>query len=244
MSRVATLAFDIVQGPQDYRLPAEADVPALQAPFVATTRFGVALGRVVALPAEDADVPNDTARPAQPEDLAQAVANQQMACRGLRHCRELVVQHELPMHLVESFLSLDRSQLTVFFTAPGRVDFRGLLRDVVRDLHVPIRLEQVGERDVARLVGGAGRCGRIICCHSWMPHFDPVSMKHVKAQDLPPVPSQLGGLCGKLRCCLRFELPEEEGREGPHHRCPHAVSPAKTTAWRWYEDESGPLDPD
>jgi cell fate regulator YaaT (PSP1 superfamily) len=243
VASVATLAFEVVQGPQFYRVEPELANLPLRSPMIGLTRFGAAVGRLVARPevAGSAELPTETAWLAAPEDVRRSIEDLVTARSALARCRQLTERHDLPMDFCHSFLALDHAQLTFFFTAPGRVDFRGLLRDLVHEFHTPIRLEQVGERDVARLLGGMGRCGRVVCCQAWMSGFEPVSMKHAKAQDLAPVPGQLGGLCGKLRCCLRFEL---ECEHAAHRRCGLGQTPVKTAAWRWYEDEAGPLDPD
>jgi len=243
---MATVLFDVVQGPHYYRFPL-ADATALVLPLgsamVGMTRYGLALGRLAAVAERNnGNLPPDETHPASQADLATAAENAQRAAQSLTLCRDLVLRHELPMRLIQGFLSLDRGQLSFFFTAPGRIDFRIMLRDAVRAFQMPIRLEQVGDRDVARLLGGVGRCGREVCCSAWMPEFAPVSMKHAKEQDLPPVPSQLGGLCGKLRCCLRFEIePEDADHE---RRAGRRRQPVKTAAYHWSEDEAGPLDPD
>lgn len=223
MPQVAVLGFDHVQGPHYFRV--QADGLTRGQPMVAPTRFGLAVGRIT-LPTYEAaliDVPLDPARPATGQDLSDDRACQAAADEALAVCRELVRRHDLPMKLFLSFLSLDREQLTFFFTAPGRVDFRALLRDLVRQFSTPIRLEQIGERDCARLLGGLGRCGRCCCCVTWLPRFEPVSMAHAKEQGLNAVPGQLAGVCGKLRCCLRYELDnaDEPGlAELPQHRRP------------------------
>ncbi|MBI5832299.1 MAG: hypothetical protein HZB16_08335 [Armatimonadetes bacterium] len=246
MSALATVLFDIVQGPHYYRLPladATGELVPLGTAMVGLTRYGMAVGRLASLgERSEGPMPPDDTHPASQADLATSAENTHLSSRALGQLRDLVVQHDLPMRLVEGYLSLDRGQLTFFFTAPGRIDFRMMLRDAVRIFQMPIRLEQVGDRDVARLLGGVGRCGREVCCSAWMPEFAPVSMKHAKEQDLPPVPSQLGGLCGKLRCCLRFELDAEEGES--ERRPGRRRLPVKTAAFHWSEDESGPLDPD
>ena len=245
MSAVATVLYDIVQGPHYYRVPladAMGELLPVGTAMVGMTRYGLSLGRLAAVAERgDGTLPPDETHPATQADLTRNSENTRFAARSLAQCRELAQHHDLPMRLVGCFLSHDRAQLTFFFTAPGRVDFRMMLRDAVRCFQMPIRLEQVGDRDVARMLGGVGRCGREVCC-TWMPEFAPVSMKHAKEQDLPPVPSQLGGLCGKLRCCLRFELDPDESE---HERRPgRRRLPVKTAAYHWSEDESGPLDPD
>lgn len=238
MARVGTLRFDHVQGPQYYRL-SEGDWPT-RTPMVALTRYGGAVGYLIAPPEEvaTAPLPEDWAEPAAPADLNRRDENEAMAADALARCARLVARHELPMKLAKAFWALDRRQLTFFYSAPTRVDFRALLRDLVREFRTQLRLEQVGDRDIARLVGGCGRCGRNLCCCSWLPHFEPVSISHAREQGLAPVPSQLAGSCGRLRCCLRFE--SDEHHDGEHRHpwdlaCPKR--PIKTAAYHLYYDE-------
>ena len=233
------VAFEYVQGTQFYGVAAELAGLYHAAPLVALTRYGQSLGRLVLGPyeAERANLPTERAHLATESDIYQAAENAQAAASALARCRELVFRHDLPMRLAQAYLALDRRQITFFFRAPGRIDFRLLLRDLVREMPAPVRLEQVGERDVARILGGVGRCGQQVCCRTWMPHFDPVSIKHARQQDLPPAPSQLGGLCGKLRCCLRFEIDPDDEFDRPR-RAYDGTTPVKTASFRVTDDDA------
>ena len=95
--------------------------------------------------------------------------------------------------------------MTVFFSAEERVDFRDLVRDLGRRLHTRIEMKQIGARDETKLAGGVGACGRELCCSSWLREFQPVSVKMAKEQGLSLNPSKLAGMCGRLKCCLRYE---------------------------------------
>jgi hypothetical protein len=109
------------------------------------------------------------------------------------------------MKVVGTEYSFDGSRLTVFFTSEQRVDFRQLVRDLARDFKTHIDLRQIGVRDEAKIVGGVGRCGRPLCCATWLSDFSPVSIRMAKAQDLPLSPMEISGLCGRLLCCLTYE---------------------------------------
>ena len=93
-----------------------------------------------------------------------------------------------------------------FFTSEERVDFRELVRELASEFKTRIELRQIGVRDEARLLSGYGTCGRPLCCSTWLKSFEPVSIKMAKQQDLALNPSRLSGLCGRLKCCLRYEL--------------------------------------
>ena len=108
----------------------------------------------------------------------------------------------------------DGSRLIFYFTAEGRVDFRELVRELASEFHTRIEMRQIGARDEAKMLGGYGSCGRPLCCTTWLNAFEPVSIKMAKQQDLSLNPSRLSGLCGRLKCCLRYELPNAKGVRG------------------------------
>src|SRR4051794_33218153 len=123
--------------------------------------------------------------------------------------KRLVRQHELPMKPVGIDVQ-DRGnppKIVVYFSAPHRVDFRDLLRDLARTLDSKIELRQLGARDEARVQGGIGPCGRDLCCATFLKDFEPVSVRMAKDQDLPVNPLKISGACGRLLCCLKYEHP-------------------------------------
>jgi cell fate regulator YaaT (PSP1 superfamily) len=124
---------------------------------------------------------------------------------ALRLCQERIIQHKLPMKLVESEYTFDGSRLTFYFTAEERVDFRALVRDLAAIFRTRIELRQIGARDQAKLQGGVGVCGKTLCCSSWITDFGIVSIKMAKEQGLPLNPSKISGVCGRLMCCLSYE---------------------------------------
>ncbi len=124
---------------------------------------------------------------------------------ALVHCHERIVQHHLPMKLVEAEYTFDGSRLTFYFTADERVDFRALVRDLAAMFRTRIELRQIGARDQAKLQGGVGPCGKTLCCSSWITDFGIVSIKMAKEQGLPLNPSKISGVCGRLMCCLSYE---------------------------------------
>ncbi|MDP9417157.1 MAG: hypothetical protein M3P48_04850, partial [Actinomycetota bacterium] len=97
--------------------------------------------------------------------------------------------------------------LTIYFSAPHRVDFRQLVRDLAAELHARIELRQLPPRDEARAQGGIGPCGRDLCCATFLKDFEPVSVRMAKDQDLPLNPLKISGACGRLMCCLKYEHP-------------------------------------
>jgi cell fate regulator YaaT (PSP1 superfamily) len=120
-------------------------------------------------------------------------------------------QLELQMKLSRVEQAFDGSRILFYFTADGRVDFRELVRLLAAEFRTRIEMRQIGVRDEARMLGGYGSCGRPLCCTTWLQSFDPVSIRMAKQQELALNPSKLSGLCGRLKCCLRYELPNAKG---------------------------------
>jgi cell fate regulator YaaT (PSP1 superfamily) len=129
-------------------------------------------------------------------------------------CRERIRERALPMRLVQAEQSAESRKITFQFTAEGRVDFRELVRDLAQHLRVRVEMRQIGVRDEAASGGGYGPCGRALCCSTFLKGFAPISIKMAKAQRLSLNPSKLSGMCGRLKCCLRYEY-DAPGGESP-----------------------------
>jgi cell fate regulator YaaT (PSP1 superfamily) len=128
--------------------------------------------------------------------------------------KRLIREHGLPMkviavdHVLESPTATSSgSRTTIYFTAPHRVDFRALVRDLGATLHCRVELRQLSARDSARVQGGIGSCGRDLCCATFLTDFEPVTIRMAKDQDLPLNPLRISGACGRLMCCLKYEHP-------------------------------------
>lgn len=121
-------------------------------------------------------------------------------------CNELIAQHNLSMRLVRTNYTFDRKKLTFYFTAPSRVDFRNLLKDLTQVFRkVRIDLRHIGVRDETSILEGTGLCGREFCCSSWLKNFNSINIKLAKDQGMPINPSKISGTCGRLLCCLDYE---------------------------------------
>lgn len=177
---------------------------------IVETARGRTLGRIVFAPKMVADSEISGAlkpvvRKATPWDLVQ---NDQMAHRepeALQVCRTRAAALGLPIKVVRVEFSFDGSSAIVYFTSEQRVDFRNLVHDLSQSLRARVEMRQVGVRDEAKFLGGFGRCGRDLCCASWLREFAPVSIKMAKAQDLPLNAPEVSGVCGRLLCCLAYE---------------------------------------
>jgi cell fate regulator YaaT (PSP1 superfamily) len=144
---------------------------------------------------------------ASEEDLSRDDVNRSRRAEARVASRRLAREHDLPMKII-GVDYLDRSNVfTVYFSAPQRVDFRGLVKDLASRLRARVELRQIGPRDEARLQGGIGPCGRDLCCATFLKDFEPVSVRMAKDQDLPVNPLRIAGACGRLMCCLKYEHP-------------------------------------
>ncbi len=144
-------------------------------------------------------------RAARPEELQTLAALRRDEERVRTETRRKVTEHGLKMKVTEAEWQFDRNKLLIYFTAERRVDFRDLVRDLARTFRTRIELRQIGVRDEAALLGGVGRCGRELCCSTWLPELKPVSLQLAKDQNLSLNPSQISGCCGRLMCCLMYE---------------------------------------
>ena len=144
-------------------------------------------------------------RKADASDLIQERQNREKAKRAMAICVERVGALRLPMKLLQAEYNFDGTQVTVYFAADARVDFRELVRDVAAQLRCKVQLHQVGPRDQAKMIGGVGPCGLTLCCATFLTDFAPISMKMAKDQSLFMNPVKFSGVCGKLMCCLRYE---------------------------------------
>jgi cell fate regulator YaaT (PSP1 superfamily) len=156
-------------------------------------------------------------RPAQPEDLEVFERNRSKEVRAFGTAKERIVHRDVEMKLVDVEYQFDGNRITFFFTAEKRVDFRDLVKDLASIFRTRIELRQIGVRDEAGRIGGVGTCGRELCCATWLRQFEPITLKMAKDQGLSPSPSKISGACGRLKCCLRYELDfyKESSREFP-----------------------------
>lgn len=156
----------------------------------------------------------DVIRKATPEDEAKVEENKVKAREAWEIAVKKIEKHGLEMKLVDVEYTFDNSKLIFYFTADGRVDFRELVKDLASVFRTRIELRQIGVRDEAKMLGGIGPCGRVVCCNTFLGDFDPVSIKMAKQQNLSLNPVKISGLCGRLMCCLKYESDSyEDGDE-------------------------------
>ncbi|MDO8577892.1 MAG: regulatory iron-sulfur-containing complex subunit RicT [Dehalococcoidales bacterium] len=144
-------------------------------------------------------------RKATPEDIKRSVELEAKEKEALAECGKLVDKLKLPMKLTSADYDFDGKRVTIYFRSEERVDFRELVRELAGELRVRVELRQTRPRDEAKEIGGCGRCGRTLCCSSYLHEFAPVSIKMAKVQNLPLNPMKISGVCGRLMCCLVYE---------------------------------------
>jgi cell fate regulator YaaT (PSP1 superfamily) len=144
-------------------------------------------------------------RRATPWDLLQSHQWSRKEQEALAICREQAAQHKLTMKVIRCEYNFEGGRLTVYFSADNRIDFRALVRDLAKVLQTRIEMRQIGVRDEAKLLDGVGKCGRQLCCTSWLREFAPVGIRMAKNQQLPLNPDEISGVCGRLLCCLSYE---------------------------------------
>jgi cell fate regulator YaaT (PSP1 superfamily) len=144
-------------------------------------------------------------RVATEDDYKVHQKNLESAKKALKDCNELIKKHNLDMRLLNASFTFDRKQLVFNFLSDNRVDFRGLVRDLAQIYKTRIELRQIGVRDKAKVAGGIGPCGRVLCCAKFLSAFDSVSINMAKNQNLALNPSKINGACGRLLCCLNYE---------------------------------------
>lgn len=159
----------------------------------------------------------DVVRKANGQDQSQHIINKNDAKEAILVCQYLIGKHQLPMRLISSEYTFDRSKLIFYFSADDRVDFRALVKDLAREYRTRIELRQIGVRDEAKIFGGLGPCGRVCCCSSFLTDFSPVTIKMAKDQGLSLNPANISGICGRLMCCLKYE---QEGYEALLEKVP------------------------
>lgn len=216
---------------QTFLLPELAFDPPVRPGDEVVVRNGdvVACGRVVAEPPALAerrrpvgDPPPTVVRRLSHEDVLTRLRQRDKEREAFQLCQLKVRERGLEMKLTRVEHAFDGSKLLFYYTADHRVDFRELVRDLAAAFRMRIEMRQIGVRDEARMLGGYGTCGRPLCCTTWLTSFEPVSIKMAKQQHLSLSPSKLSGVCGRLKCCLRYELPNAKGET--HAGCGQAGS--------------------
>lgn len=189
---------------------------------IVETAKGAEIAQVVEAPhtIDDRDVVGEMkniVRRASAWDLVQQDIWKRKEQEALAICRNKAREHELDIKIVRCDYNYTGGRLLVYFSSENRVDFRLLVRELARIFRTRIEMRQIGVRDEAKLLDGVGKCGRQLCCTSWLREFTPVSIRMAKNQQLPLNPEEISGVCGRLLCCLSYEdeVYKEQNRKMP-----------------------------
>ncbi len=188
-------------------------------------------GRVTRLVSDDADAIRKTpsghvVRCATLMDQAKAKENAVMSKMARDTCAAKAEAAGMTLRFVRVRYSFDRAALMVAFVAEDRPDVKDLARAIASDLNTRVNMTQIGVRDEAAAIGGMGPCGRELCCCTWLQGFDSVNVRMAKSQGLSLNPGAISGMCGRLKCCLRYEydqyrrLERRMPNEGARVECP------------------------
>ena len=167
--------------------------------------IGKIAGDLVECPVEIEKDLKPILRIANKKDLDNYEQNRKNEIIVLEKCSKLIKKNNLDMKLLYCEYTLDRQKLIIYFESEDRVDFRQLVKNLAEEFRVRIELRQVGSRDGAKVLGGLGPCGLIVCCNTFIEEFDNVSIKMAKNQNLSLNPQKISGTCGKLLCCIKYE---------------------------------------
>ena len=189
--------------------PGKLEVETGDKVIVETAR-GVEFGSVVTGPKEVEDDKitqplKSVIRLATDEDKKKEEKNKEKEKEAFKICLEKIHKHGLEMKLIDAEYTFDNNKVLFYFTADGRIDFRELVKDLAAVFKTRIELRQIGVRDETKILGGIGSCGRPLCCATFLPEFNPVSIKMAKEQNLSLNPTKISGVCGRLMCCLKNE---------------------------------------
>ncbi len=189
---------------------------------VVATEQGTGFGHVaIVLEHPPSDLQDITLSPimriASAEDCQIALDNVQMSKQAFTFCKKCIEDRALEMKLVDVEIFFDQSKFIFYFTAPLRIDFRELVKDLVREYHARIELRQIGVRHETQMIGAVGPCGMMCCCRRYLRKFAPVTIRMAKEQSLFLNPVKISGICGRLLCCLSFE---QENYDNFHNACP------------------------
>ena len=157
-------------------------------------------------------------RIADKEDLLCLKKNKDDELKAFKICKKIVKEHDLQMKLLKAEYTLDRTRITFYFCSDGRVDFRMLVKELARIFKTRIEMRQVGTRDSTKILNGLGVCGREFCCSSFLRHFDNISIKMAKDQNLLINPMKISGVCGRLMCCLIYEKELYDNKTKSHNK--------------------------
>jgi len=209
MDRIAEVEIKKIERPTSFRVPDGLEVRQGDFVVVESTQGAQDYGRIMQF--VDArsffrtTVVGRVLRVVGEDDLRRVRENAGMKEEAVKACAARIRDCRLPIKLVDAEYSFDRTRVTFYYWAEGRIDFRRLVKDLAGVFNCRIEMRQIGLRDEAKIKGGCGICGRGLCCSEFLRNFESITMRMVKNQKLPLDMNKITGLCGRLLCCLAFE---------------------------------------
>lgn len=212
--RVLTVMFEVTKKRYFFEVPEGVDYQKGDYVIVETIRgeeIGLSCGKAMMVAGKSIVLPlKPVLKKATESEIENYLKQRKDAKQAFQIGKEQISKHKLPMKLVETEYTFDRSKLIFYFTAEGRIDFRDLVKDLANIFKIRIELRQIGVRDEARILGTVGLCGRELCCRSFINKFDSVSIKMARDQGLVINPTKISGVCGRLLCCINYEYQQYE----------------------------------
>lgn len=200
---------------------------------VVETERGMSLGRVVHGPIERDETTykqglKKVIRKADENDIERLEFNREKEGDAFKICSDKIAKYDLPMKLIAVEYLFDTSKAIFSFTSEERIDFRELVKELANEFHTRIEMRQIGVRDEAKMIGGIGPCGRELCCSSFLSEFETVTVKMAKEQNISLNPAKISGVCGRLMCCLTYEVSEESACSTKKNSCCNNKNPIES----------------
>ena len=209
MDRIAEVEIRKVEKDLYFRIPSNIDVNVRDFVLVEFTEGTVDYGRIYKIMETKTIfspvISGRILRKLNENDFLIIKENNEKKKEAFKICLEKIKEYDLPMRLVDVDFTYDKTKITFYYWAEGRIDFRKLVKDLAKVFNCRIEMRQIGLRDEAKIKGGFGICGRQLCCATFLKEFESITMRMVKNQKLPMDMNKITGLCGRLLCCLSYE---------------------------------------
>jgi cell fate regulator YaaT (PSP1 superfamily) len=209
MDRIAEVEIRKVEKDLYFRIPSNIDVNVRDFVLVEFTEGTVDYGRIYKIMDTKTIfspvISGRILRKLNENDFLIIKENNEKKKEAFKICLEKIKEYDLPMRLVDVDFTYDKTKITFYYWAEGRIDFRKLVKDLAKVFNCRIEMRQIGLRDEAKIKGGFGICGRQLCCATFLKEFESITMRMVKNQKLPMDMNKITGLCGRLLCCLSYE---------------------------------------
>jgi cell fate regulator YaaT (PSP1 superfamily) len=209
MDRIAEVEIRKVEKDLYFRLPSNLNVNVRDFVLLEFTQGTIDYGRIYKIIEPKTIfspvISGRVLRKLNEDDFIIIKENNEKKKEAFKICLEKIKNYDLPMRLIDVDFTYDKTKITFYYWADGRVDFRKLVKDLAKIFNCRIEMRQIGLRDEAKIKGGFGICGRQLCCATFLKEFESITMRMVKNQKLPMDMNKITGLCGRLLCCLSYE---------------------------------------